>query len=204
MGIGLYVVLMVIAIASGLLSFSRTWMLVVAVIMLWYLIFEKQRNKLFMVVLMFLALFVVISQGWIEQILLTFTDRFELQNMETAGGRTELFHIYNEFWLSDISYVFFGTGTTFYKIIANMPLSIHNSIQQIYVCQGLFGLLIYILVAIYFSRNYSSPYKDYVSYIPLIAVFLFSQSLQFLMPQFLMFPILGAAYVLRINTFKRG
>lgn len=195
----LHICLLIVAIASGLLSFSRTWIIVCVLMFALYFIYEKAQNKLYLGLLLLVGLAVAISYGWIDMIMSTFMGRFELDNMETAGSRTVYFSVFNDFWTSQFGYVIFGTGVTFYKLVTNIPFSIHNSIQQIYVCQGLLGLSIYIWAAFYYKKHFCSSGNSFVYYIPFIAVLAFSLSLQFLLPQFLMFPLVGAVYVMRMR-----
>lgn len=199
MNVYLYICLLSVAIVSGLLSFSRTWVLVLIVICVLYILFEKIQTKLVAGVMISILMLILLSSQWVDQIIETFTTRFDNQNFETAGGRTELFAFYNDVWMSNMKYMLIGTGATFYKLVTNGVSSIHNGIQQIYVCQGLLGLFIYVYSAMHYHKHFKVNNIGIISYLPVIAVFLFGQSLQFLLPQFLMFPILGAAYVLRIN-----
>ena len=127
----------------------------------------------------------------------SFLGRFEEDNFATAGGRTDLFKEYNDFMAQNPRYWLAGTGVVHYKEICNCSNSIHNGIQQIYVCHGIIGVLLFSFVIVGFYKKYHKA--KLIQYLPFIAVFIFDQSIQFLHPHFLMFPFICASCALKLK-----
>lgn len=199
-----YVSMLVIAIAGGILSFSRTWLLLVAVVFVLFIIANKPSNKFILgaAIAAIVGLVIVSDSAFFAPIVENMTSRIGNDDIATAGGRFIIFERYNDFWLSEMKYVLFGTGAVYYKEVAGQFMSIHNGIQQIYVCYGLCGILLYIGVIVGFLRRNKHIKLSLLFCLPIIACFLFNQSIQFLNPYYLMLPFIPAAYALRIE--KRG
>lgn len=197
----LYVVLICLSILTGVFTFSRTWIFLFAFVLLIYLLVTKRKLLSFsligIVVLGALFLYAPI----IDMISEAFLGRFE--NVETAGGRTEIFAAYNEFWLSKFSYILTGAGAMCYRQIIDIDKSMHNGIQQIYVSYGLVGILLFYAVIRQYSLKYIPQKQPIMYYLPFIACFIFDQSIQFWDPYYLIFPFLATAYVLRIRETEK-
>ena len=65
-----------------------------------------------------------------------FINRFNNGEFKSAGGRTELFESYNEYFLDNPQYWLTGTGVAYYKDICKQSNSMHNGTQQIYINTG--------------------------------------------------------------------
>ena len=192
-----------VAIATGMLSFSRTWMLVAGIIMLWFVLSNnKNKNTIIaMMVLVMVLLVVGIYSGLMDEVLEVFAFRLENDNVESAGGRLPLFKAYNDFVTSNIYYTIFGTGATYYKQVCHLWNSIHNGTQQIFVSFGIIGLITYLFAARIFVKKYInySVKNNLILFIPFLSSLIFVQSIQFLNPYPLMLPFIAAACVLRIE-----
>lgn len=195
--------LITIGAISGLLSFSRTWILLLILVTLWFIYSNSHNLKsIGAVVLIIGCLFLVgIYSGVLESILSVFKYRMENDSIESAGGRLPLFEAYNDFVTSDISYMFLGTGATYYKQVCQLWNSVHNGTQQIFVSFGIVGLLTFFCVIVVFIKNYVKfKVKDnLILFTPFLACFLFVQSIQFLNPYPLMLPFVAAACMIRFN-----
>ena len=181
-------------------SFSRTWMLLFALIIVAYLLHERNLKALFSLVIIFgavILLFPNILAGFTN----VMTDRMAGDNIETGGGRTVIFNQYNEVWSQSILYVLFGTSLTSYHEVTNISGSMHNSIQQIYVTLGLIGLLLYIGLFIKFFNTKNVGKPSLFNYLPFFAGAMFLQSIQFLEPYFLMLPLIPACYAFLVRDF---
>ena len=88
-----------------------------------------------------------------------------------------------------------------YKEVCKQRNSIHNGTQQIYVCYGSMGIIIYLVVIVIFKRRYikKSSNLRIQNFIPLFACFLFDQSIQFLLPFVLMLPFVASVLPLRLK-----
>lgn len=178
----------VVLMLAGILSTSRTWLIAMALLLVVYFITATFRNKLgavfvTIVLMIFAAQYNTITESFISR----FSDRFEEDNLETAGKRTELFAEYNSFLSDNPQYLPFGTGALYYRQICKIPFSMHNGTQQIYVCYGIFGMILYMICALWFYRRYKQEFRI-VYWMPFFICLFFDQSLQFLNPYGLMLP----------------
>lgn len=177
-----YASIIIVCLVAGLLSFSRTFIYVLALFIALLILFTKGKQKIQIVGgLLVLSVVVVL---FCSDILLnmydTFLGRMEDSNMATAGGRTVLFQLYNKAWLGDDFYMIFGAGVVSYRDTLHVFNAIHNGLQQIWVCLGIIGFFTYILrVSIYLYRCYC---EKIILYLPFFATLLIDQSIQFLSP----------------------
>lgn len=176
---------------AGILSSSRTWLIMMALTLVVYFFTATFRNKLgtvyvTIVLMIFAAQYNMITESFISR----FSDRFEEENLETAGKRTELFAEYNSFLSDNPQYLPFGTGALYYRKICKIQFNMHNGIQQIYVCYGIMGMILYIICALWFYRRYKQEFRI-VHWMPFFICLFFDQSLQFLNPYGLMLPFVA-------------
>ena len=194
-----YYILLSVALISGLLSQSRTWIFIVIIGGFFMLLSSdfKQKVRLIIGILVMLTMIAISASELMDYILTGVMNRFESEDIHTAGGRTEIFTKYNEFMFSNPRYFFGGTGILKYREIAHIMNSCHNGTQQIFVSYGLIGLL-FLFLFIVKSFKLRCDRCTIVNYISAIIPFLFIQSIQFINPHYLMFPIAMSAIILRI------
>lgn len=189
-----------VAIASGIFSFSRTWLLLAGVIIVLYLLNTRYRFISIALVIIAFSLILSTHNFIITSISGVFEERMQDETMETGGGRVEVFSQYNKIWGENIMYVIKGTGATHYGNVIDINLSMHNGLQQIWVCHGIIGLLVFAAAFLHYLKTYKSRKKlPFIYYLPFIACFVFDQSIQFLVPYTLMLPFLPTLYVLALN-----
>lgn len=200
-----YVFLLVISILLGILSLSRTWLMLIFILLILYLFTRKISHKIsFVLVVLIVGYFVIQSENYVLSIVTNgFSERFEDSNFSTAGGRTEIYEEYNKFMSENNEYFIAGTGVVQCNEICGIGHSMHNATQQIFVCYGIVGLLLFSTVALIFLNKYRNKRALFIQYIPLIGSFAFVQSIQFLSPHFLMLPFIVATYALRLNVGDR-
>lgn len=195
-----------LGVVFGLFSFSRTWMMLFAMIILWYLFSNINNTKSIFsfIIVAIIIISVGLYPGLLDGVLKVFEYRMENDNVESAGGRLPLFKAYNEFITNDFYYTLFGTGATYYKQVCQLWNSIHNGTQQIFVSFGITGIVTYLFVMIKFAKKYVKfRVKDnLILFAPFIACLFFVQSIQFLNPYPLMLPFVAAACMIRINEKK--
>ena len=196
----LFIVIIIVSLVAGLLSFSRTFVGVVFFFVILFIFLAKGKEKIKLIVA--LATLSIVVVVFCSDILLnmydTFLGRMEDSNMDTAGGRTILFHLYNKAWLGDISYIIFGAGVVSYWDTLNVYNAIHNGLQQIWVCLGIIGFLTYIIrISIYL---YKCEEKNVVLYLPFFATLLLDQSIQFLAPYPLVLILLATLQLPKMPT----
>ena len=132
------------------------------------------------------------------ELLAGFETRFTDDTMETGGSRTGIFQRYMEVYFSDFRFVLFGTGVTQGNVVAGMSGSMHNGTQQILVCCGLVGFVLYMVVLFGAALKASVGKKIHLVYwMPLLSVVVFTQTIQFLNPTMLMLPFVAGIYGLK-------
>ena len=184
---------MFVALFAGVLSQSRTWMMMVAVLVITMVLLSIRRSRerrrafiAFGVVLIAAAVIVVKNPLLIE----TISRRFEGADFVTANGRTELLEGYNNWFIHQSWRAFFGTGVVNYKEVTGLWNSMHNGIQQIYVCLGVVGAAVFVSILVYLGVRCArtAEYITPVNTLPLIVALAFSQSIQIINPWSLVLP----------------
>lgn len=178
----LYVAILLICLVSGLLSFSRTYILTLA---LFFVLFFAKSNGANKIKLTFLILIVgsaclYLFSDAVFAIMDTFVGRSEEGNIATAGQRTILFSLYNKAWLSDLDYVLFGAGVVSYFLELHVYNAMHCGLQQIWVCLGISGFLLYSVRTTSFLKHVYCG--QMILYLPFVITLIMDQSIQFLAP----------------------
>lgn len=197
-----FLILVCIAFFCGMFSVSRTWALSLAILLIAYFFFQKE-NRIRGYGLLFLVF--VIGIYYVSQnpiILDAFIGRFTGENIETAGGRSDLFAMYNDFLLNHPWNLFLGTSAQIYKEVTGIFYSTHNSLQQIWLSYGICGFILIISVYIRQLRfHYTS--KEYMACVPMLVSVLFLQSIQLLNPHYGLYPIIAAFFVMKMIKNER-
>lgn len=198
----IFYALLIISLLGGILSSSRTWILlcVLVFIVLFLFINFKSKLKALAVSVVILVLALYLFPMFFNIAFDGIRERFELGNLETAGNRTVLFEEYSNFMSEHSEYILTGTGAIYYKNVAQCSNSCHNAFQQIYVAYGIFGCLFFI-TAFFISIRRRETSSSFLNYIPFISAIIFIQSIQFLNPFYLMIPIglTSIAYKIRLT-----
>lgn len=192
-----------VCVVSGLLSQSRTWLILFALLVAVQLMVniksvEAMRRTFVIAVLCVLAAVVFLqanSDVW-NQIVLRFKDG----NLASAGGRTQLFSLYNQYLESNTFRFLFGSGAVGYKIVTGIPFSTHNGFQQLVVCFGVLGAAFFVAmlcVALIKAKGGKSFSLNY--WLPLFIVVLFIQSVQLVNPWTLMLPLVCGVAAIQMS-----
>ncbi|MDE6091302.1 MAG: hypothetical protein K2G41_11480 [Duncaniella sp.] len=182
--------------ACGLLTLSRTFILCTFLIGIYYYMISSKAERKKIIISSILGLIVFFGLYYDKIVLLSagFVDRANDANMSTAGGRTELFYLYNEAWLSSLWYIFLGVGVVNHFPELGVYNAMHCGLQQIWVCLGVTGFLIFFYEIICFFKKYKNR-NMILNSIPFVITLIFDQSIQFLNPYPLMLPIMVALLV---------
>ena len=193
---------------SGLLSLSRSWILVLLIIFVLYglsLLKSKVSIKsIFKIVVFFILFssfifFLYVNMG---EIIEGFSTRLMRKDIIGGNGRINLSLEYIDAYLqADFFTILFGSGASNYKIIYNMMESIHAGFLQIIVCYGIIGGLFFILFM--FLPLFNNRKTRFLYYLPLLSVLLFTQTIQFINPPYLMMPYIVAIYCINLGKQKR-
>lgn len=189
-----------VCLVAGILTLSRTWIITLFIILILYAASKLRSPKQFLTLLLVLAVLVTVAVVYFNQnpeLLAGLTTRLEDADVEGGNGRVDLFAKYMDIYLNNIRYVLLGMGVTQYRAISGIN-SLHNGTQQILVCCGLLGFIVY-MVALIGPVYRACKGKKYpmVFWLPLLSVVFFVQSIQFLNPMMLMLPYAAGVFALK-------
>ena len=188
---------------AGALTVSRTWML--CLVLLFALYFQKKIRENFAFLLLALTIILVFLFVFKDSIIAElFSSRMDNGNVATGGGRTEIFSKYMNFLLNNPIHLLFGCSVIHYRDVAHIVNSVHCGLQQILVCYGCLGMLIFLVMAYQFKKRFYSyrGRKPFLYLLPFLIILLFDQSIQFLNPHYLMVPFIFACYALRLSKLE--
>ncbi len=185
----------------SLFTVSRTFIIILTILLVLALIFSRNfKQKIKYVIGVVLVLVIVIPYLQQEtQIFDAFLMRFEEDNMATATGRTNIFWEYMQFLWDNPLRLIFGTGSVFYRQVCDLSHSMHNGVQQILVSYGILGFIPMLIVFISPILNHFKKNKfTFNKLLPVLAVVMFIQTIQFLNPTNLMLPYAIAILCMKI------
>lgn len=196
----IFALMTIISALVGMLTISRTWIITLVLTVLLFVFSSLNQPKKFLkytmtIVILILIGFVLFSDNTI--IIDSFQTRLFRADMVTGNGRTEIFLEYFNIFKSNIKYLIFGTGVTDYIDVTGMWQSMHNGLQQIIVCLGIPGGIVFLITLIIPLRGNAMTRQGIIYWIPWIILVVFTQSIQFLNPNMLMLPYAMAVFALR-------
>ncbi|MBQ3252734.1 MAG: O-antigen ligase family protein [Oscillospiraceae bacterium] len=196
---------LLVCIIAGFLTLSRTWIITVFIILILYTASKLRSPKQFLTLLLVLAVLATVAVVYFNQnpeLLAGITTRLEDTDVEGGNGRVELFFQYMDIYSKNIRYILLGMGVTQYRAISEIN-SLHNGTQQILVCCGLVGFVVYMIALVGSVWGACKGKKCAMIYwLPLLAVVFFVQSIQFLNPMMLMLPYAAGVYALKAGGEK--
>ena len=198
-------ILLVLCFMAGFLTVSRSWMLVMAICLLIYILSKIKRMGEFLVLtvaLIALLVMGIILFNYYPELIDGFIARFTADDIESGNGRFELFTVYMDAFWSNIRFVLLGTGVTEYIDVVGIARAMHNGTQQVLVCCGIIGFIVWIFGLLYPIIKLDRVHTKVVDWLPMMGVILFVQTIQFLNPMMLMLPFVVAWYSIKINQFN--
>lgn len=197
----IFLTLLIIAVLAGVLSRSRTWLMLTTVLIFIEFISRKGTARIkFLsscIALGFIAFY--FFSDFIDSAIDGFMTRLELDNISTAGNRTVLMKEYFDYMSQHIEFMFSGTGALYYKEITKCSNSCHNAFQQIYISYGILGCMFF---GATFLKSIANHHKssNILNYLPFIVALFFIQSIQLLNPSHLMIPLAVSSLAYKINN----
>lgn len=185
----------------GFLTQSRTFLIVLFLCGLLYFICNIKNFKILILLLFFIA-FIGIMIGKSPEIITGITTRLSDSTLKTAGGRTGIIIKNFEYWTKNIWNILFGTGIIGYKEISEKAGQIHNGFLQILFSYGVIGFNIFLFTMLKPIIELSKQRIKFVYYIPIISIFIFIQTIQFLNPCFLMFSFLIGVFSIKLGKIN--
>lgn len=200
----LYYTLFIILLMGGAVTVGRTWALVLSGIFILYVFNSDVKHKLGFVILISVALIFISQTETLDSLFYVITDsfsnRFLSSDLAQAGGRGDLWEEYMQIWTSDIGYVLFGISAPNYRLLFPEINAIHNITQQIFVCTGIIGLLIYASFGVKFLKQALCAHTPFLFYLPIIAAAVYLQSISVLSDWILILPIFPCLYALKMKN----
>lgn len=198
------ILILIVVIGVGFLSVSRTWFIMMALLMVLY--FASLRKAGIWTSIIILAVFILGIYYLLTtpEIADAYLRRFSDDNIESAGSRTIIFKEYMDIIFDNPLIFFFGTGAVNYLNVTQMWEACHNSLQQIWISYGIIGLLIFIIVFCKSIRkNYHPGKNNLIFTYPLLFAFLFSLSGQLLNPDTALYGFITGFMILKLSKNKQ-
>ena len=195
-----YYSVLITSFIAGIVSFSRTWLLLIPFLCIVSIILTKGKKRLTLIVSFLVLIVGFMASGFADPIIDSFTGRFEDGSLETGSGRTEIFAHYNKLWIDDPVKILVGTGSIDYAYKSHYDHSIHNGIQQVYYCYGVLGFFCVLSVFLHYFRRTRDNRVSWLSMVPFTVCFLFDQSIQFINPHYLMFPFIASMFASELHS----
>ena len=199
MPVFLYILVLILILCGGAFSLSRTWLATSIVALLLFLFFSPKNNMFLSIAIVggILAL-VALNMSVLDPLYEMFGERLTDDDIDDGAGRTDLFELYHGFFADNPRYWLTGTGALFYQQICNLPNSMHNMFQQIYVCYGFVGTVTFLTYFVNIFRNNKKYVRHIIQYLPIIIYLIFTQTLQIVNPIYCMYPLVLAVYCLQL------
>ncbi len=200
----LYYAIFISNILIAALTVSRTWLLMIVLLTLLYGVMYLKRWKLIVLIsatIIFGGGLAVYFSDFIEP----FQKRLTNGDIETANGRTEIFSEYLTFMSENAEALPLGLGAVSYSDITGCSYSTHNATQQIFVCTGIMGLMLFTAISLVFFRMFiRRRHIKLIFLLPLLSALLFVQTIQFLNPYFLMLPFIIGAMSIKMGATQNS
>ena len=188
---------------AGLLSVSRSWLLVAAGCV-FLLVFSQLKSAKGMLIISGVFVIAIIAglalQKVFPELFAGMVTRMTSESLEGGNGRVESSTMYMDLFFESIRTMLVGAGATYYRTSLGMMKSTHNGTLQILMCYGLVGSLIFVggMIAP-LKRKVDEKRGTIMNWIPLIGTVVFVQTIQFINPCYLMLP-----YVIAVYAVKEG
>lgn len=170
----------------GFLSISRSYLVVIVAVWLYYFLFSGIKIKSIFSILIIFALgiaalhrFVPELSEWAMNFLF---ERADAAKTDGMGGRTDIIALYFNLLFSSLWSVLFGFSTG-YTTTSGSTTAAHNGFQEILVCWGMIGFVFAVswLIILYrqmFKMPQAQKNNKILRALPLVAFWLFIMTIQ--------------------------
>ena len=198
-----YIFALALFVVSGVFTVSFSWVIVMTLCTFLYVFTQTKSAKAMLFTGLGILLVVLITRIALSntpELLTAFTTRLSKVDLATGDARTDLMLEYhNAFW-DNPRFVFLGTGVTQYRQVTSNSNSFHNMIQQIFVSYGVIAGFVFFAGFLSPLRKLGRHTTTLIDWLPMIAVLLFTQTIQFINPESLMLPYVIAFYLLSVRS----
>ena len=190
--------LVITSFIGGAYTISRTWAICLTLALMVFFFLRKGRRIYGLIIFGLVAVAVTYWSmttdiGLIDM----FYERFTQGDFSSAGARTDITALYNEFLINNPFELLFGTSALLYKNVAHLEPSIHNGTQQILVSYGIIGLFVFIYFTYLAFKKYYIK-GEVISTIPLLISLLYIQTLQSINPGQALYPLVVSFLIMRM------
>jgi hypothetical protein len=184
-----------IAIIAGIISFSRSWIILVTFFVLALFLLTSHKRSLFAAIIA--AIIIAPTFSFFSNVASVYSDRFTSDDMETVGNRKHITMKLFDYMEENPDTYLWGSGVLTYSENTKQTVTPHNATQQIFVCTGIIGLLAFFVPLFLFCKRYYTKERGFLPFLPFLICFLDIQTIQFLSPHFLMLPIIASLYCIK-------
>ena len=186
----------------GLLSLSRSFVVVLLVFIVIYMLANMKSIKRFAISISLMAILAVFLYLFLDknpQLLEGFVYRFTAEDMAGGNGRISGIQKHLTAFFNNPRGLFFGVGVTQSSQVFGISGTAHNMLVQTLESFGIIGFIVYLAgmlkPAIIELRN--KPEIEYV--LPVLAILLYAQIIPFINPYTLMLHYLMGIFALRVK-----
>ena len=166
----------------GMLSVSRSFLLVVLLVWSMYFVFSNKKLKSILIfVLLFIAVILMVQRlfpdilAWVKEF---YQERNDQALTDKMGGRLEILFRYFKLSTSSVYGMLFGYSEQ-YRLYFNEESACHNGFQEIYVSWGIIGCVLAAFWIIQMMRNVKcAQNRSFSRYMSVIAFFVFILAIQ--------------------------
>lgn len=173
-------VMLVFAAIFGLMTLSRTYVISLAFIIIYFILTStgrwRQRVLSVIGVVAITAVIIWLISKYVPHVFYDIISRFREEDL--SGGRGALFSFYNQHIFSSIEYFFFGIGLQDFQegisSIYNVSINVaHNGFQEVWVVWGIVGvaLFIWMIIALIKEAKKYEPHQELRQFLPLGLMF---------------------------------
>lgn len=186
---------------AGVLSVSRSWLLVAGgclVLMLLSQITNPKRMIMLCVGLFVVAVVGISLAQRFPELFQGMVSRMTDSSIEGGNGRVDLMVEYFDLLFENARTALLGAGATYYRSAYGMTTSIHNGTLQIFLSYGIIGGALFIFgMLMPLRKKVGENRVNLINWIPWIGTVVFAQTIQFLNPCYLMLPYLISVYAVK-------
>ena len=179
----IFLILLIFLIVSGFLTMSRAFLLCLGAIIIYIVLFSKNRVSIILKLIIFTCFFAfminLLMPNFSRELESNFSERFSVQ--DKSGGRNDLLKEYNSVIMSNPKKFLIGSGIQNYNKKNKIDLACHNATQEIIIAWGVIGFIAMMLLIIKYilSTIKQSQKLCALEFLPLVILVLMTQTIQF-------------------------
>lgn len=167
----------------GIMTMSRAFLLCLALLAILFVFATKEsilkKIRTVLILLLIVVIVFMVVKSAMPYVIEQFLGRFEEDDL--LNGRDTLFSFYNEHIFSSVEYLLFGIGIQdfaekFDALYDNNYNVAHNGTQEIVICWGIVGLVLFVYFLIKIIESKNSGKRKLCDFLPLLLILIYVQS----------------------------